>query len=397
MKGKKVVLLAAVIPLILSACGTAGDSGDATGEPTQVSGEPIIIGFAADLSDTYAYYDQPMLEGAEMAVAELNEAGGVLGRPLELRVVDIRNDPAEATKGTQELIDEGAVYLIGSTGGVITAEGAVACQAGIPISTGNGTAATLVDDIGDCAYQLLMNDTIQGATAAEYALEEGYTTAFLLGSPEIPYTANLPAYFAEVFTAGGGEIVGEANYAIGSGDFSAVVTRIANADPAPDVIFSPVFLPDTPVFLRQLRQAGVTTPVISTDGNLDPSLAEAGADAIDGLVFTAPVCTSDSDPSIADFYSSYNDRYGSDPSSAVAALGYDEVMMVAMAIEDQGSADPDAISQGLLTINYDGVTGEVVMDPETRRVEKAAAMVKMDGTSFTCLPVPDYPSIVPNP
>jgi len=398
--------VAIVLPLVLSACGGSSESGgSASGGESSASssdggapsGDPIIIGFPADLSSTYAYYDQPMLEGAQLAVDEVNEAGGVQGRPLELKAIDTRNDPAEATKQTQALIDEGAVYLIGSTGDVIAAEGAVACQAGITISTGDGTAPTLVDDIGDCAVQMLMNDTIQGATAAEYALAQGYKTAFLVGSPEYPYTANLPKYFAEVFTAGGGQIVGETSFTIGAGDFSAVVTKIDNADPAPDVIFTPMFLPDTPVFLRQLRQAGVTTPVISTDGNLDPSLAEAGADALDGLVFTAPVCLADADPNIAAFYERYNARFGSDPSSAIAALGYDEIMMLVAAMNAQASAEPDVIRAGLLATKYSGVTGEVEMDPTTRRVKKAAALLKMDGTTFTCLEAVGFPATVPNP
>ena len=411
MKSMKAALAAAcALPLVLAACGGSSDSGGTSssgaapasssaesGGGEAPSGDPIIVGFPADLSSTYAYYDQPMLEGAQLAIDELNEAGGVLGRPLELQAVDTRNDPAEATKVTQEMIDGGAVYLIGSTGDVITAEGAVACQAGVPISTGDGTAPTLVSDIGDCAFQMLMNDTIQGATAAEYALSQGYKTAFLIGSPEYPYTANLPKYFGEVFTAGGGQVVGETTFTIGAGDFSAVVTKVANANPAPDVIFTPMFLPDTPVFLRQLRQAGVTTPVISTDGNLDPSLAEAGADALDGFVFTAPVCLADADEKIAALYEKYKTRNGSDPSSAVAALGYDEIMMLATAINGQGSVDPEAIKTGLLATKYEGVTGSIEMDPATRRVKKPAALVKMDGTTFTCLEQPSYPATVPNP
>jgi|FLOH01.1.fsa_nt_gi branched-chain amino acid transport system substrate-binding protein len=397
---KAILALVCTIPLVLTAC-SSGDSTDtgatADGDSTAASGDPIIIGFAADLSSTYAYYDQPMLEGAQLAVDEINETGGVLGRPLDLKVVDIRNDPAEATKAVQEMIDEGAVYLIGSTGDVIAAEGAIACEAGVPISTGDGTAPTLVDDIGECAFQVLMNDTIQGATAAEYALAQGYKTAFLLGSPEYAYTANLPGYFSEVFTAGGGEIVGETSFTIGAGDFSAVVTKIANADPAPDVIFTPIFVPDTPVFMRQLRQAGVTLPVISTDGNLDPSLADAGADAIDGMVFTAPVCTSDGNEDIAAFYETYNARNGSDPSSAVAALGYDEINILAQTIETAGASDSASIMAGLANAQYDGITGRTEMNPETRRANKPAAMILMEGTNFTCLPAPAFPSLVPAP
>ncbi len=376
---------------------TTAPSTEPSSGPGGPSGDPIIIGFPADLSNTYAYYDQPMLEGAQFAVDEINDANGVLGRPLKLEVVDIRNDPAETSKVTQRLIDDGAVYLIGTTGDGINAEGALACAAGIPVSTGDGTAATLVDDIGTCAFQLLMNDTIQGAIAADYALAEGYKTALLVGSPEIPYTKNLPGYFAAVFTKGGGTISGEETYQIGGGDFSAVASKIASLDPQPDVIYTPMFPPDTQIFMRQLRQAGVTAPVISSDGNLDPSLTSAGAAAIDGMAFTAAVCPADTDTGVGDFFAAYNTRYGSDPSSVVATLGYDEIKIVAQAIEAAGSADPAAIMEALKNYSYNGVSGDGVMDPETRRVKKPAALIVMEGETFTCLEQPGYPTFVPSP
>ena len=100
----------------------------------------------------------------------------------------MRNDVAEAAKVTQQLIDDGAVYLIGTVGDGILAEGQVACATGVPISTGLGTAPTLVGDMGECAYQLVMSDNIQAAVLAEYAIAEGYETAYVLGSNEIPYT-----------------------------------------------------------------------------------------------------------------------------------------------------------------------------------------------------------------
>jgi branched-chain amino acid transport system substrate-binding protein len=312
-------------------------------------------------------------------------------------VVDQRNDPAESSKVTQQLIDDGNVYLIGTTGDTVTAQGQLACTANIPISTGDGTSPVLVNDMGTCAYQLLMNDTVQGATIADYALKQGYKTALTLGSPEYPYTANLPKYFKEIFAAGGGQVVAEENYQIGSGDFSAVVTKIANVKPAPDVIFTPIFPPDTQVFMKQLRDAGVTTPVLSTDGNLDPSLADAGAKAINGMVYSASVCPADADPKIAEFYAAYKKRFGKDPSSVVAALGYDEIKILAGVITAANSAEPSAIIEGLKGVNYDGVTGTVVMDPETRRAKKAVSLIKMDQTTFTCLEQPAFPATLPNP
>jgi ABC-type branched-subunit amino acid transport system substrate-binding protein len=92
-----------------------------------------------------------------------------------------------------------------------------------------------------------------------------------------------------------------------------------------------MFIPDSGVFLRQLRHAGSTTPVISTDGNADPALLDAGK-AIDGLTFSNSVCTAEGDPKVKQFYDDYNSRYGKDPQSYVAVIGYDEVNAVAQAM-----------------------------------------------------------------
>ena len=83
-------------------------------------------------------------------------------------------------------------------------------------------------------------------------------------------------YFSAAFEHGGGTIVGTDEYKIGAGDYSAVVTKVTSVDPPPDVIFTPMFIPDSVVFLRQLRQAGSTIPVLSTDGNADAGAAGRG-------------------------------------------------------------------------------------------------------------------------
>jgi branched-chain amino acid transport system substrate-binding protein len=393
---RRSIALLFVLCLVGAACSTDGD-GD-SGEPTDggsASGEPIVIGFPADLTTDWAYYDSPMQEGAQFAVDEINDAGGVLGRPLELKTVDMRNDVAEATKVTQQLIDDGADYLIGTVGDGILAEGTVACAAGVPISTGLGTAPSLVGDMGPCAHQLVMSDNIQAAVLAEYAIEQGYQSAYLLGSGEIPYTKDLPVFFSDAFTNAGGTIAGTDEYKIGAGDYSAVVTKLANTDPAPDAVFTPMFIPDSVVFLRQLRQAGLTMPVLSTDGNADAALLDAGAKAIDGLTFSNSICTKEGDPAVQTFYDDYNARYGNDPSSYVAVIGYDEVKIVADAIESAGSSEPDALLGALSSLDYTGISGHVVMDPATRRANKPAALIQMDGTEFTCLGQPDFPSYVP--
>jgi branched-chain amino acid transport system substrate-binding protein len=138
-------------------------------------------------------------------------------------------------------------------------------------------------------------------------------------------------------------------------------------------------------------------PVLSTDGNADAALLDAGAKAIDGLTFSNSVCTAEGDPEIQAFYDDYHAANGKDPSSYVAVIGYDEVNLVADAITKAGSADAAPLIAQLAKTDYTGISGHVVMDPTTRRANKPAALIQMKGTEFTCLGQPAFPSYVPAP
>ncbi len=120
-------LAALAVACSTTSSSTSGGGGSVSGSPT---GTPIVIGFPADLTTDWAYYDKPMEQGAQFAVDKINAAGGLLGRPVQLKTVDMRDDVAEGAKVTQQLIDDGAVYLIGTVGDGILAEGQVACAAG---------------------------------------------------------------------------------------------------------------------------------------------------------------------------------------------------------------------------------------------------------------------------
>ena len=240
----------------------------------------------------------------------------------------MRNDVAEGAKVTQQLIDDGAVYLHRHRGRRHPRRGSVACAAGVPISTGLGTAPTLVGDMGPCAYQLVMSDNIQAAVLAEYALAQGYKTAYVLGSNDIPYTKNLPLYFSDAFEHGGGTVVGTDEYKIGAGDYSAVVTKLANVDPAPDAVYHADVHPRQrrvpapapagrahdagPVHRRERRRC---PPGCRRQGDRRVDLHELGVHR-------------EGDPSVQAFYADYNAANGKDPSSYVAVIGYDEINIV---------------------------------------------------------------------
>lgn len=360
-------------------------------EATAAPPEPIKIGFVGDLSGDWAQTDIPYLDGAKFAVEEINEAGGVLGRPLEIVERDSKDDNPINIRYTQELIDEGVVYFLGTVGESLIAGGKVACEAGVPISTGIGSADTLINDMGECAFQVMFADTTQGAVAAQYAYEDlGYRTAYILLSTEFPYVENLPRYFEQTFEKLGGEVIGEDQFIYLGGDYSAQATTIASLDPLPDIIYTSMIVPDTNLFLRQLRAAGVDTPVMGPDGFDNVGILDAG-EVAEGVLFTTSALDYPGSKTL-DFYDSYEAKTGKRPDVAYYADSYDEIYMLKQVIETAGSAEVAAIMEGLKTLkDFEGVTGTWNMGPD-RRVDRPIVIVGIENNqyNFVELMVPDW-------
>lgn len=379
----KTLALVATAGIVLSGCSAAEGDGSDT----------ILIAQVGDYSGDWSFYDIPFRDGMRIAVDEVNAAGGIDGTELELMTVDGRGDQAESVRGVEEALDAGAVYISGTTAsGAWQAQAAVACEEGVPITTGDGSSPTLVLDSGDCAYHVLMLDTTQGAVAAQYAIDEGYENAYVLLSSDDAYTAGLGTYFSDAFTEGGGTVAAEEEFRIGASDFNVQVTAIAALSPAPDVIYLSMFTPDTPQFLRQLRASGLDIPVISGDGSVDSSVLDAG-DAAEGLVATFHAWPAEGND-VESFLSTNfpDDDASSAPQHLVSAAGYDEVMLMVQAIEAAGDTSPEAIAAALDGLSYSGVTGSLTIDGDTHQANKEVTLVGVVDGEYTYLDsfVPSY-------
>lgn len=380
--------LVAASGLLLSGCSATSSGGSA---------DAILIAQVGDYSGDWSFYDIPFRDGMQIAVDEVNAAGGIDGTELEFMTVDGRGDQAESVRGVEEALDAGAVYISGTTAsGAWQAQAAVACDEGVPITTGDGSSPTLVLDAGECTFHVLMLDTIQGAVGADYALEQGYENAYVLLSSDDSYTAGLGSYFSDAFENGGGTVVAEEEFRIGASDFNVQITDIAALSPAPDVIYLSMFTPDTPQFLRQLRASGIDTPVVSGDGSVDSSVLDAGA-AAEGLVTTFhawPSAGSNVEKFLATNFP--DSDASSAPQHLVAAAGYDEVMLMVQAMKAAGEATPAALMEELKGLEFEGVTGTLTIDPETRQANKSVTLVEVKDGQYVYLDsfVPSYvPSV----
>jgi branched-chain amino acid transport system substrate-binding protein len=371
------------------------DTGAAAGGGAEASGEPLTlrIGFAGDLSSpAYSAYDVPLLNGMEFAAEEINASGGDV--TVEIESKDAKGDQTQTLTAAQELLDDGILVQVLTTAAPSVAVGQLVSAAGGITTVGGNTAPSIPRDIGDRSVSIVFGDNLQASAMAQYACDQGFATAYVIGSPEIPYTNDIPTFFADAFAQiCGGEIVGEDTYKIGQTEFGAQVTKIQNADPAPDVIFSPIFVPDSGAFLKQLRSAGVETPFLSTDGNDSTLFVDSGGSAVDGTVFSTHGFNSPGSEMEA-FINAYTEWKGSPPeSNTFEAIGRDNVYALVEAARNAGSTEPDAVLEALLQLtDVPLLTGLTTMDPVTRFPTKEITLVQMDGTTYTELEkvIPDY-------
>jgi branched-chain amino acid transport system substrate-binding protein len=347
--------------LLLSACQAGAGGGDGQ---TGADAEPLIIGYAAALSGEGALGDQNGLIGVEYAVDKLNEAGGIDGREVQLITKDMKSEPELGATVTQELIDQGATVILGPPfPGMAVGVIQTAAQSNVPVLSVTSTQPEFPVVGGTKAYLVAFGDNVQAAAVAEYALEQGFQTAFTVDSPDLSYTSENPAFFLETFERGGGELLGSVTYSLGQEDFSAQVTEIANVDPQPDVIFTAMFMPDLGPFVRQLRAAGVEAPVYGVDGFDDRGFLEFAGEDAEGTAFAThgfPTPGSEMETFL-------NDAEESPDAPALAALGVDAIDVIAAAVRAAGSVDPEAIGNALAglqdvevttgTITYAGTNG----------------------------------------
>ncbi len=204
----------------------------------------------------------------------------------------------------------------------------------------------------------------------------------------------MTVFFADAFAQiCGGEVVGEDTFKIGQTEFGTQVTKMQNASPAPDVLFSPIFVPDSGALLKQMRSAGVELPFISTDGNDTTLFVDSGGSAVDGTVYSTHGFDAPGTP-IAEFIDQYTEWKGSPPeSNTFEAIGRDNVYAYVAAAEAAGSTEPDDLLAAVLALtDVPLVTGTMTMDPETRYPTKPITLVQMQGTEFTLLEevIPSY-------
>lgn len=380
---KKWMVLALAVAMVMSMALTGcGENG---GE-----GETIKIGVNYELSGAVATYGQSSVDGIQLAIDEINAAGGVGGKQIELVQMDNKSDAAEVVSvATRLMTEEGVVAVIGpATSGNFKAELPIAEENKIPVLSGSATANDVTVDYKDgeivagttkeYAFRICFSDSYQGVGMANYAFKKlGAQKVAVIQDKSSDYAEGLAASFIETFQSLGGTIVAQEAYTTGDTDFNAILTSLAGKDF--DAIWLPGYYQEVGLIIKQARALGIDVPVLGADGFDSPVLAElAGENALHDVYYSNHYSSLNEDETVTAFIEAFKEKYGKEP-DAFNALGYDAAKLICDAIERAGEATPEAIQQALAsTADFKAVTGTLSID-ENHNAQKALVVIRIEG------------------
>jgi branched-chain amino acid transport system substrate-binding protein len=364
--------------LFLASCN--GNGGDSTGKG-DASAEEILIGEYGSLTGEDATFGTSTKSGIDIAVDEINAAGGLLGKKVRVIVEDDQGKPEEAQIVVTKLITKDKVVAVlgevASSRSIAAAP--VAQQYSVPMISPSSTNVEVTKK-GDYVFRVCFLDPFQGYVMAKFATNTlKLTKVAILRDIKSDYSVGLANAFIENFKKMGGTIVGDESYSAGDVDFNAQLTSIKAK--SPQAIFVPGYYTAVGLIARQAKKQGITVPLLGGDGWDSPKLTEIGGTSLDCSFFTNHYSVDDPSPEAKKFLAAYQARFNTVP-DALGGLGYDAAMVLFEAIKRAGSTDGKQIRDEIArTKDHSGVTGKITLDAE-RNANKPAVVLEIKGGKF---------------
>ena len=363
---KRILISSIIIASLLTAFACQPGSG----------GDKVKIGVFMSMTGDTANFGISSTNGIKLAADEVNAAGGINGKQIELDVQDDRSDPSEAaTIVTKFVTQDGVAAILGEVASSRSIAAApIAQNAKIPMLTPSSTNPEVTRK-GDYIFRSCFIDPVQGAAIAQFAAKTlGKKRAGIMVDRKNDYSTGLEKFISSTFIKLGGEMVVTQSYQAGDQDFNAQITSIKGANP--DVIFVPGYYGDVALFAKQARDKGITVPLVGGDGWDAEQLYKIGGTALNGSFFSNHYSPYDTDPKVQKFVNDYKARYNSIP-DALAATAYDAARIMFDAIKRANSLDGKAIRDALAaTKDFPGVTGMVTFN-ENRDAVKPIIMIEI--------------------
>ncbi len=367
----------------LAACGTKNNSTGSGGDDTASGDGTFLIGGLGPLTGAAASYGISVKQGAEIAIQEINDAGGVKAGDQTLKLVlqfeDDEADGDTAMAAYNTLMDKGIQALLGTvTSGAGLAISDQTSADGILQITPSGSAADLTKNPN--AFRLCFTDPLQGQTMAKYAVETlGYKKVAIIYNNADDYSTGVADAFESEVKALGGEIVAKEAFVTDAVDFNTQLTSIKGTDA--QIVFAPVYYQDAAYITTQASELGIAIPFIGSDGWDGVIDKVVDTKVLEGAVFLSPFLATDSDSAVQAFVGKYKEKYNATPDQ-FAADGYDTVYVIKAAIEKAGKTSSADLIKAMTEIEVKGLTGTVTFNADGEP-NKGAKFVEIKGGEYT--------------
>lgn len=368
-------LIAAAAALWLAGCKPSSESGGA-------SGDTIKVGEFASLTGSEAAFGRSSDNGTKLAVQQINAAGGVLGKKIDLITEDDQSKDGESATAVKKLISsDRVVAILGEVASTRSLEAAPICQEYKVPQISPSSTNPKVTQIGDYIFRVCFIDPFQGTVMANFALNTlKVKRVALMTDVGSTYSVGLADFFKKAFTASG-QIVVEQKFTKDDKDFRAQLTAIKAQNP--EAIFVPGYYSQVTLIALQARELGITVPLFGGDGWEAPELIQGpgAAQALDGCFFSTHFSPDQDNPKVKQFVADYQKQFGEVP-DAMAALGYDSVLVLVDAIKRANSTDSAKLRDAIAALkDLDGVTGKTTLDAN-RDAQKPAVIIGIKDGKF---------------
>ncbi|MDF2798103.1 MAG: branched-chain amino acid transporter substrate-binding protein [Devosia sp.] len=323
--------------------------------------DSMTIGLLVPTSGSEATYGQDMANAAELALEEINAAGGVLGQQVSTIVGDDACDPQQSVNAASKLASSGVVGVVGGyCSGATLPTLKIFADAKIPFVIAAANSTQLIPANSGNAFMINSTGNDQVARALEYFNSKGVNTIALVDQGDA-YSQDLANLTRQRWEESGKTVATSETVNKGEQDYSAVVTSIRSANP--DAVFWTAYYADGGLLIRQLRQAGYQGIIAVGDGSNSPELFNIAGSSAEGVIaFSNP--TAEFLPNAKAFVDSYTAKFGHAP-GPYAPLTYDGTKLLASAIEEAGSTDPAAITEALKGAEFtEGLAGDISFTDE---------------------------------
>nr|WP_325194609.1 ABC transporter substrate-binding protein [uncultured Oscillibacter sp.] len=364
-----------------SASGASEEAGDSAG-----SGDTILLGTISPNTGNLAAYGTAIINGVNLAVEEINAAGGVLGSQIQVINADDQGDPTECMNAFNSLVSQGVGLIVGSvTSSCTSAITDSANEEEVVLTSPSSTADSITTE-DDYVFRACYADSFQGAIAAAYAKQAGYAKVGVVYCAADTYSKGLYDSFSAACETYGVEVAAvESTASMDVQDYTNQFASMVKA--GVELVYAPYYYDVIgPYLVTQARAAGYTGIIMGADGyDGAPSYVVDGADltAFNDVYWTNHYDPADESELVQNFVKAFQDKYGETP-MAMSALAYDCVYMYKTAIEAAGSADAAAVRDAMsdTSMTYECVTGTFTLD-ESGTPVKGATIVSFtsDGSS----------------